>query len=87
MKILENPEILAEMKANNPLPWLVDLAYGNNDELAEHMTRVINFNFETVDVKVGEKLFSFVMKMSGRKDKDDKRFLTWLSKKYFPNKD
>jgi hypothetical protein len=87
MKALENPEILAEMKANNALPWLVDLAYGNNDELAEHMTRVINFNFETVDVKVVEKLFSFVMKMSDRKDKDDKRFLTWLSKKFLPNKD
>lgn len=86
MEVLENPEILAEMKANNPFPWLIDLAYSNNDELAEHMTSVINFNFENVDDTVVEKFLSFVMKMSGRKDKDDKRFLTWLLKKLSPNK-
>jgi len=86
MEVLENPEILAEMKANNPFPWLIDLAYSDNDELAEHMTSVINFNFENVDDTVVEKFLSFVMKMSGRKDKDDKRFLTWLLKKLSPNK-
>lgn len=86
MKILENKESLAEMRANNPLPWLVDLAYSNNDEFAEHMTRAVNFNFENVDAKVVKRLLLFVMKMSDRKDKDDKRFLTWLSRKFLHKK-